>query len=705
MLLTLSISVYTLGFFFEYFFQDTKTVLWGRDFRQIGYSLSVSTLFVLVLDYTGKIKLLRPVSLALLYIVPLIGIGLRWTDKYHHLMRKNVFLAKGQLVAVSTPLAAGLMFFEYIMGIIAVLMLIEFYQKADPQVRKQLIGIAAAIMIPLTAETIKPVRPELILVIPPTSVMLTLTGIIIFGSIFRFQLFSILPVPGERIMESIQEGIIILDDFGRVIDKNYAADGFVREMLGESRDIVGESAENLFFVWPRWLSACKNRQADEFQIDTSFGGAKRYYRVKVYPLHEKSLKTRGTVSILSDITENKTCQELLISKMKLGQKTLRDLAEEWKMFKKQLESILENIILQNKQMETMIKIIPDIAILAILDHEGNYIRNSKAANGFTYKKGVFFYQDGREMDYLDMPELRVLRGEEVSDFQFSIKNKKNERHYLFNGSPIYDRQGNLSCGVFVTLEVTEQVLHQRLIPVTEQLEALNALKDKLFTVVTHDIRNPMATMVSLIELLEGEKETYGSETMEIIEAVKEQVDNIYTIVENLLEWLKTQQKGLVCDPLVWDLSGIVQDVIKAYQINAGVKSINITSGILEGTNVFADKDSLELVLRNLLSNAIKFTDNGGIISIQACEAGNEIIVAVRDNGMGMSQAKAESLFREAYVSSTRGTAGEKGIGLGLLICKEFVMRNGGKIWVESTPGKGSTFRFSLLNSDKMTIQK
>lgn len=588
MLFMLFISVYTLGFFFEYFSQDSKTVFCGGDFCQIGYSFSVLTLFVLVLDYTGKVKFLRSANLALLYIIPIIGIGLRWADKCHHLLRDDV-LTKGQFVAVSTPFA-GLMFLEDMMVIIVVFMLIKFYQKANPQARKQLIGIVAAIMILLAVETIKPIRPDLILVIPLTSIMLTLIGIILFGCIFRLQLFSVVPVPGERIIESIQEGII------------------------------------------------------------------------------------------------------------------EDLAAELKMFKKQ-ESSLENTMLQNKQLEAIIKIMPDIASLAISDHEGNYIRNSKAANGFTYQKGAFFYKDGREIDNADMPQLRVLRGEEVSDFHFSIKNKKNERHYLFNGSPIYDQQGNLSCGVFFILEITEQVLHQRLIPVKEQLEALNSLKDKLFTVVTHDIRNPMATMISLIELLEGEKETYGSETMEIIEAVKEQVNNIYTIVENLLEWLKSQQKGLVCNPLVWDLSGIVQEVINEYQINAGIKNINITSGILEGTNVFADKDILNLVLRNLLSNAIKFTDNGGIISIQAWEAGKEIIVAVRDNGIGMSQAKRESLFQEAYVNSTRGTAGEKGIGLGLLICKEFVLRNGGQIWVDSTLGKGSIFRFSLLNSDKMTIQK
>jgi len=694
-------------------------------------------------------------QLALIYIFPIIGIVFRRTDKYHHLMQKDVLL---------------------------------------------------------------------------TSVMLILTSII-FWSIFRLKLFSTIPVARERIMESIQEGIIILDDSGRVIDKNYAVDGFIRDIIGESRDIIGKSADSLFFIWPRWLSACKNMQADDFQIDTSFWGAKRYYRVKVYPLHEKNPKTFGTVSILSDITENKICEELFISKTESDKKTLRDLEEELIIVKKQLESILENmsdhcvllnksgeyikinkvhqklfpfiqtgqrgdslkgvkyfnsqgkeinagslpeakvingemllnyrlllkngdiemyfnlngmpvydekgeflfgiivshditdlvllekeIILQNIQLETIIKIIPDMAILSISDQEGNHIRNSKAIKrnfsedtfkvqaGFN-KKGVFFYQDGREMDYFDMPELRVLRGEEVYNFHFISKNKKNDRHHLFNGSPIYDQHGNLRYGVFFTLDITEQVLHQRLIPVTEQLEALNALKDKLFTIVTHDIRNPMATMVSLIELLEGEKETYSPENIEIIEAVKEQVNNIYTIVENLLEWLKSQQKGLVYDPLVWDLSEIVQEVVNSYQINAGIKGLNITSGILEGTNVFADKDILELVLRNLLSNAVKFTDNGGFISIQAFESGNEIIVAIQDNGIGMSHAKAKSLFREAYVNSTRGTAGEKGIGLGLLICKEFVTRNGGEIWVDSTLGKGSTFRFSLLNSDKMNIQK
>lgn len=830
LLLMLFMSVYAFGFFFEYLFQDTKIVFCGRNFCQIGYSFSLSTLLVLVLDYNGRINYLRPINLALIYSLPSIGIILKWTDKYHHLMRKDVFWAKGQLIAVSTPFSAGLMFLEYMMVIIVVLMLIEFNQKANPHVRTQLIGILAGIMIPLAVETIKPIRSELIQVIPLMPVLLTLT-VIIFGSIFRLQLFSIVPVAQGRIMERIQEGIIIFDNFGRVIDKNFAVDDFV-EGIGESRDIIGESADSLLSVWPQWLSACKSMQADEFQIDTLYWGVKRYYRVKVYPLQEKNSKVCGTVSILSEITENKIHEELLNSKTELGQKTLKDLAGELTILEKQLETILENmsehcvvlnksgeylkinkvhqklfpfiqkaqeedslkeakyfdfqgneinagslpaakvlkgemltnykllhkngdreiyfningmpvydekgkfmfgiiishditdlvlqekeIILQNKQLETIIKVLPDIGILTISDQAGNYVRNSKIVNrnsfedtfkaqaDFTNKKGVFFHNDGREMDYFEMPELRVLRGQEVDNFHFIIKNRENERHYLFNGSPIYDQSGNLIYGVFFTLDITEQVLHQRLIPVTEQLEALNALKDKLFTVVTHDIRNPMATMVSLIELLEGEKENYSSESIEIIEAVKEQVNNIYTIVENLLEWLKSQQKGLVFNPLVWDLSWIVQEVTNSYQINAVTKGINITSGIIEGTNVFADKDILELVLRNLLSNAIKFTGNGGIISIQAFESGHEVIVAIQDNGIGISHAKAKTLFREAYVNSTRGTAGEKGIGLGLLMCKEFVTRNGGEIWVDSTLGKGSTFRFSLLNPDKMNMQK
>lgn len=654
-----------------------------------------------------------------------------------------------------------------------------------------------------------------------TLVTFVFTGIIAFWCIFRYKLFSVVPIARDKVMESIQEGIMIVDDLGRLIDKNAALDGFIVDIMGERRDILGKSVDSLLSDWPRWLTACKDMCADEFEIDSSVFGGERYYRLKVYPLNEKSSKIRGTVSILSDITESRLREDELISSSELTKEQLKDLAEELINQKKQLEAIFENmsdhcvvvdkagkyikvnkaakefipsikvsevgdwlkcgryydilgneihsgtipavrlihgetfsnyrlivknsdqevhfdvngtpvydengeflfgvlcshdvtalithekeIMVKNEQLETIVNTMSDMAILSISDREGNFLYYSNSANGYfeentfnvkagsTYRRGEYLYEDGSVIELTDMPVFRVLRGEKVINFHFVRKTTKGEIHFLLNGTPVYDMEGTLTHGVYFNMDITDQVQHKRIVSAMEQLATLNALKDKLFTVVTHDIRNPLATLVSMMELLEGEKE-HCCEYKEIITSVGEQIKNTYFMVENLLDWFRSQKNNPVFSPRIWNLSKIACEAVNVYQNNAETKGIQISNNIDEDLTVFADKDMLEFVLRNLVNNAIKYTGNGGVITLQANKPGKKVIVSVSDNGVGIDTEKVKTLFNLADTSSTIGTAGEKGTGLGLLICKEFAEHNDGELWLESIHGEGSTFYFSI----------
>lgn len=234
----------------------------------------------------------------------------------------------------------------------------------------------------------------------------------------------------------------------------------------------------------------------------------------------------------------------------------------------------------------------------------------------------------------------------------------------------------------------------------ERLAEMNELKDRLFTIVSHDIRDPLAVLVNLTELLEDEKVHLSGDSCEIIDAVKEQVGSTYAMVENLLEWFRSQKGGINFNPLVWKLSQIVQEAVRVLRIKAEAKNIRITSGIGDGIMVFADREALDLVVRNLLSNAVKFTENGGHVCMEAEETDGMVIVSVSDTGVGIEPEKVQMLFNESNIRSSAGTAGEKGTGLGLLICKEFAKHNGGELWVDSTPGRGSTFYFSVPSGNK-----
>ncbi len=389
---------------------------------------------------------------------------------------------------------------------------------------------------------------------------------------------------------------------------------------------------------------------------------------------------------------------------------IRKLKSELICSKKQYMGLMEEFCKQNIQLEAVISSISDRAVLSISDNEGNFLYYSKSANsyfprnanemkaGATYKKGLYYNKDGSEIELCDLPVFRVLKGETVSDYHFVVKGpgSEEETHFLFNGSPIYDKNGCLKYGVYFSLDITEHVLHRRLVPIAEQLAAENTLKDKLFSIIIHDIRSPMATMVNLIELLEENLIHCDSENMEIIRSVKKQINHSFDIVEKLLEWLISQKERQVYTPMDCGLTEIIGDVIPVYHISACTKDIKILADISEDLHVWADREMLEFILRNLISNAVKYTDRGGLITISVRKEEDKAVIAVKDTGTGIADEKIKTLFCGGYADTSRGTAGEKGIGLGLTLCKEFVSQNGGDIWVDSMPGKGSTFFFTLL---------
>jgi signal transduction histidine kinase len=166
-------------------------------------------------------------------------------------------------------------------------------------------------------------------------------------------------------------------------------------------------------------------------------------------------------------------------------------------------------------------------------------------------------------------------------------------------------------------------------------------------------------------------------------------------MENLLQWAKSQMQAEAIKPQLLDIAKITQEVLQLLRLQAEAKHIYIRSGIERPVYVYADRDMINLVLRNLLSNAIKFTPEEGTVSIDAREMRSHIEIFVHDTGTGISQDNLQKLMVEDIYYTTKGTDGEAGTGLGLMLCKEFLSKNGGHMHVQSEPGKGSTFSFTL----------
>lgn len=245
-------------------------------------------------------------------------------------------------------------------------------------------------------------------------------------------------------------------------------------------------------------------------------------------------------------------------------------------------------------------------------------------------------------------------------------------------------------------DVTEMVRsEEKVLENARKLSELNTFKDKMFNVVAHDIRDPLAVLINLMELMEEEIHARGESPDEIVLEMKQQIENTFILVESLLDWFRSQQKGFVFHPMERDLGHVVQQNLRLLHVRSEGKRIQIVSDIPDRSYVYADKEMLDLIIRNLLSNAIKFTDLGGRITLKASVKGNQMIVAISDTGEGISPDQARTLLNETYPSSSVGTAGERGVGLGLAMCREFVRLNGGEIWFDSAPEQGSTFYFSI----------
>ncbi|MHA0856920.1 sensor histidine kinase [Paenibacillus sp. CMAA1364] len=336
--------------------------------------------------------------------------------------------------------------------------------------------------------------------------------------------------------------------------------------------------------------------------------------------------------------------------------------------------------------------------VVFLDYDNNIINYNQAAKEvFEELHHIKGNKNSASIVFSNHPELlsKIIILEN-SDSQITIRNKGKTSYYHLKVSVIYDK-GRMALGIMLLFsDITQTIDYQeRLLFNINQLAELNAFKDKLFTVVAHDIRDPLAVLINLTEILEEEMETVGSGNIEIFQEVSGQVRYTYTLVENLLDWFRSTSGEVMSNPLTWNLAPIVQQFILSMRIRSEIKEIRISFNIDDEIQVFADKEILHLILRNLLSNAIKFTNIGGTIHIGATRDGDQVVISVRDTGVGITPDITKTLFSRANESPTSGTQGEKGTGLGLFLCKEFVHLNGGAIWVESVLGEGSTFFFSL----------
>lgn len=250
--------------------------------------------------------------------------------------------------------------------------------------------------------------------------------------------------------------------------------------------------------------------------------------------------------------------------------------------------------------------------------------------------------------------------------------------------------------VLSMMQINANIRSRQIGELNKQLEKLNADKSRFIAILSHDLKSPFTSILGFLELLMTGIRKYSIDQIEShIHIINESARNTYNLLEDLLTWIRAHSGKIPFNPQLISFHENYQNVVDILLPLAESKNINIEYHETDNVILYADKDMLKTIMRNLLSNAIKFTRPGGSIKITTEKQPDQVMISVADTGTGMKEPQLENLFDISKIYSTAGTGGEKGSGLGLVICREFIETHGGKIWVVSEFGKGSDFRFTM----------
>lgn len=347
---------------------------------------------------------------------------------------------------------------------------------------------------------------------------------------------------------------------------------------------------------------------------------------------------------------------------------------------------------------------------------GNYSRALEYKDLFI-AIGEFIYSEESERKIAEMQtkyeidkkenEIKILKQEQVLK-EFQLSQQKEYKNFLIAGIIMVAVIALLS---FYSLKVKKRSNIQltetngQINEKNKALEELNATKDKFFSIISHDLKGPLNSLTSFSGLLINHTAHLSKEEIQMLaKDLDQSVKGLFSLLENLLEWSRSQSGNIELKPETLDLNDLINQSKSLLAKTAETKNIAIQTKEYYNIAVNADRNSINTVIRNLISNAIKFTPSGGEIKIDARESSNMVMISVQDNGVGISEDVIDRLFRIDKKHTTNGTSNEKGTGLGLILCKEFIEKNGGTIAVESQEGKGSVFTFTLPKAQSTQYQ-
>ena len=364
----------------------------------------------------------------------------------------------------------------------------------------------------------------------------------------------------------------------------------------------------------------------------------------------------------------------------------------------------EALKLSEEKWRTLFEILP-IGV-SIRDKDGNIresnpelkrildLSDSDLKNG-KYQQRIYLNSDQKQISKHEFPSYRAINDQEViRNVEIGIVKEDGTKIWTkVSAAPFF----NHSNCVLVTSDITQgKHLEEILKNQSNELKILNADKDRFISILGHDLRSPFNAILGLLDLLSENIREYDLDRIEeFITIINHSAHNTFELLEDILLWIRAHSGNITFEPQNLNFGTICNEVIDNLKQTANRKHITINHFTGDELTVFADKNMLKTVLRNLISNAIKFTKNNGQVDISVKQDQPDLVISICDNGIGIEPDILNSLFEISQISTTKGTANEKGTGLGLILCKDFVEKHGGKIWAESEGGKGSIFSFTI----------
>ncbi|MBL7970711.1 MAG: PAS domain S-box protein [Prolixibacteraceae bacterium] len=444
------------------------------------------------------------------------------------------------------------------------------------------------------------------------------------------------------------------------------------KMLGRPLDeILGKTMDELFpSDLAKSMVACDLeilRSGRKVEVEEEFNG--RYYSTLKFPI-----RIEGKPMVLAGFTID-------ITDRKLAERALQSSEEK---FRKSFNSH------------------PGLVGISTVD-EGRYLDvNKNFCDHLGWKREEVIGRTSKELgifiDFAQREEMiaEIRRSGSILNYDVKIRTKTGEvRIGLFSAETI--EMDGKKCLLAQIYDITERRQAEEELKESEaRLRELNATKDKFFSIIAHDLKSPFNSIIGFSNLLTRqiqEKDYNGIGKYATI--IQNSSQNAMNLLLNLLEWSRSQVGKMEFYPQHLEMVSLIDDAIRLLEDSAAQKLITIGTELPPVLCIYADKAMIAAILRNLISNAIKFTCEGGEVVISAKQKTDELQITVSDNGVGMSRDAIEKLFRIDQNLTTLGTSKEKGTGLGLILCKEFIEKHGGKIWVDSEEGKGSRFYFTI----------